>query len=422
MRLSMNTIEKGDKFEDKVLKFLLKEIDDFNTYINPRNHIEVFKKKKYYSRFRKSDIEFDIAIEVYQDKRLPNYSSLILIECKDYKGTVGVDQVNKFLQDVRDLSEGNFSHSLKPIMAISSNLAKSAFNVALERNVGLIKISESNGLKWVLNRSFEKYGINQFLNPESIFVEGKQPYYSNSNWFLYSKNKWFINFRDYLRDVTGTKERNYSSQVEYFSKEKLEIIAKDILIKIEYLDGVVCLSDLLTYETLSSVKLYKDVIPSVHEKNLLGRVDFKSNEIFIYKKENNNEKRDRFTLAHELSHILLGHSRYLDKDSLEEKDLDNLEVLDNSMVAKLEFQANYLASCLLVPKDQLAKNFSKIYDESGLKRRGVFWIYLDNQPENKMMANNIVSKLARHFNVSKSVIKIRLVDFGLLHDERLKLI
>lgn len=417
----MNTTEKGDKFEDKVLSLLMNDVKSFSLSLSHESHIKIFKKKKYYSRFRKGYIEFDIAIEVYRDKNIPNYSSLILVECKDYKKAVGVDQINKFLQDVRDLSEGNFTHGLKPIMAISSRLAKSAYNIAVERNVGLIKISDTDGLKWVLNRSFEKYGINQFLDPESIFVEGEQPSYSNSNWFFYSKNRWFVNFRDYLRDVTGTKERNYTSQVEYFSKEKLESIAKDTLIEIEYLDGVVCLSDLLSYEALSNVKLYKDVIPSVHEKNLLGRVDFKSNEIFIYKKENNDEKRDRFTLAHELSHILLGHSKYLDKDSLEEKDLDNLEVLDNSMVAKLEFQANYLASCLLVPKDQLAKIFSKIYDESGLKRRGDFWIYLDNQPENKMMANNIVSKLARHFNVSKSVIKIRLVGFGLLHDERLKL-
>ncbi len=76
----MNTTEKGDKFEDKVLRLLMKEIEDFNTFINPKNHIEVFKKKKYYSRFRKSDIEFDIAIEVYQDKQIQNYSFLILIE------------------------------------------------------------------------------------------------------------------------------------------------------------------------------------------------------------------------------------------------------------------------------------------------------------------------------------------------------
>jgi len=418
----MNTTEKGDKFEDKVLSLLMKDIKSFSLSLGHENHIKVFKKKKYYSRFRKGYIEFDIAIEVYRDKNIPNYSSLILVECKDYKKAVGVDQINKFLQDVRDLSEGSFTHGLKPIMAISSRLAKSAYNIAVERNVGLIKISDTDGLKWVLNRSFEKYGINQFLDPESIFVEGEQPYYSNSSWFFYSKNKWFINFRDYLRDITGTKGRNYSSQVEYFSKEKLEIIAKDILIKIEYLDGVVCLSDLLSYEALSSVKLYKDVIPSVHEKNLLGRVDFKTNEIFMYKKATDDEKRDRFTLAHELSHILLGHGKYLDKDSLEENDLDNLEVLDNSMVAKLEFQANYLASCLLVPKDQLAKAFSKIYSNSGLKRRGIFWIYLDNQPENKMIANNIINKLARYFNVSKSVIKIRLIGFGLLHDERLKVL
>ena len=417
----MNTTEKGDKFEDKVLSLLMKDIQSFSLSMGHESHIKVFKKKKYYSRFRKGDIEFDIAIEVYRDKNIPNYSSLILVECKDYKKAVGVDQINKFLQDVRDLSEGSFTHSLKPIMAISSRLAKSAYNIALERNVGLIKINESDGLKWVLNRSFEKYGINQALSSEGIFVNSDQPNYYNSSWFFYAHNRWFSSLKEYLRDITGHKDEVTKSKVKYFSKDTLEDMAKDILIKVDYLDGAVCLSDLLSYEVLSSVKLYQNVIPSVHEKSLLGRVDFKSNEIFMYKKEIDDEKRDRFTLAHEISHILLGHSQYLDKDSLEEGDLDNLEILDNSMVAKLEFQANYLASCLLVPNDQLAKEFSKIYSNSGLKRRGVFWIYLDNQPENKMIANNIVSKLARYFDVSKSVIRIRLIGFGLLHDERSKM-
>ncbi|MBF2718903.1 ImmA/IrrE family metallo-endopeptidase [Psychrobacter sp. NG254] len=413
----MNTTEKGDKFEDKVLTLLMKEIEDFNTFINPKNHIKVFKKKKYYSRFRKGDIEFDIAIEVYQDKEILNYSFLILIECKDYKGPVGIDQLNKFLQDVRDLSEDNFSYSLKPIMAISSTLAKSAFNVALERGVGLIKINESDGLKWVLNRSFEKYGINQALSSESIFVEGDQPNYYNSSWFFNSHDEWFSSAKDYIRYITGNKSVGLKSQVKYFAKDSLEDIARGILTNVKYSDGAVSLPDLLSHKSLSSVKLYKEVIPSPHEQNLLGSVDFKSKEIFMYKKEIEDEKRDRFTLAHEISHILLGHGQYLNKDSLEENDLSDLEILDNSMIAKLEFQANYLASCLLVPKDQLAKIFSKIYSESGLVRRGEFWIYLDNQPENKMIANNIVSKLARYFNVSKSVIKIRLIGFGLLHDE-----
>ncbi len=307
-------------------------------------------------------------------------------------------------------------------MIISSNLAKSAFNIALERNVGLIKINENDGLKWVLNRSFEKYGINQALSSEDIFVNSDQPIYYNSTWFFYSQSRWFSNLKDYLLHITGQKDKTSKSQVRYFSKNSLENMAKDILLKVEYSDGAVCISDLLSYDVLSNVMLHRDVISSVHEKNLLGSVDFKSNEIFMYKKEVDDEKRDRFTLAHEISHILLGHSEYLDKDSLEEDDLDNLEILDNSTIAKLEFQANYLASCLLVPNEQLAKAFAEIYSESGLKRRGEFWIYLDNQPENKMRANNIITKLSRYFNVSKTVIKIRLIGFGLLHDERLKVL
>ncbi|WP_394124657.1 ImmA/IrrE family metallo-endopeptidase [Psychrobacter nivimaris] len=418
----MNTTEKGDKFEDKVLTLLMKEIEDFNTFINPKNHIKVFKKKKYYSRFRKGDIEFDIAIEVYQDEKIPNYSSLILIECKDYKGPVGVDQVSKFLQDVRDLSEDNFSYSLKPIMAVSSTLAKSAFNVALERGVGLIKINESDELKWVLNRSFEKHGVNQSLSSESIFVEGHEPKYYGSYWLFYANNKWFSSIKDYIKHITGHKSKGLKSQVKYFAKDTLDDIAGSILTEAKYLEGAVSLSDLLSHKVLDSVKLYIDIIPSVHENNLLGRVDFESNEIFIYKKEVEDIKRDRFTLAHEISHIILGHGQYLSRDSLEESDLANLEVLDNSIIAKLEFQANYLASCLLVPKNQLAKVFSKIYSELGLKQRGVFWIYLDSQPENKIVANNMISKLARHFNVSKSVIRIRLIGFGLLHEEKLKIL
>ena len=97
-------------------------------------------------------------------------------------------------------------------------------------------------------------------------------------------------------------------------------------------------------------------------------------------------------------------------------------ILDNSMVARLEFQANYLAGCLLIPKKQLEKEYLRIYSELGLVQRGIFWIYLDNQPINKLAAHNVISKLARYFDVSKSVVRIRLIGFGLLHDMRIKVI
>lgn len=307
-------------------------------------------------------------------------------------------------------------------MAISSRLAKSAYNIALERNVGLIKISDTDGLKWVLNRSFGKYGINQALSSESIFVDGEKPKYYSSHWFFYNNSMWFSNIKEYIGYITGEDQVSFRNDIEYFSKGSLEDLAKSILESINYLEGTVLIDDLLYYEVLNNTKLHTNITASMNEKNLLGRVDFESNEIFIYKNDVEDEKRDRFTLTHEISHIILGHGRYLDKDSLEESDLADLDFLDNSMVAKLEFQANYLVGCLLVPQKQLVKEFLKIYSELGLVRRGIFWVYLDNQPGNKLIANNVISKLARYFNVSKSVIRIRLIGFGLLHDMRTKVI
>ncbi|WP_240047857.1 hypothetical protein [Pseudomonas sp. JV241A] len=52
----------------------------------------IHRKKKYFSRYRESFIVFDIAIEV----RLPDRddpSVIVLIECKNYDGTIPIDDV-----------------------------------------------------------------------------------------------------------------------------------------------------------------------------------------------------------------------------------------------------------------------------------------------------------------------------------------
>lgn len=416
----MNTTEKGDKFEDLIYKLLLKDIEEGNTTINPKFYINASKKKKYYSRYREKEIEFDIAIEVYQDINLPNLTALILVECKDYKGAVGVDQLNKFLDDIRDIAEDELTYKIRPIMAISSNLAESAFNKAKNRGVGFIKINENYEVKWILNRSFKQYGINQNLDPESIFVRNTLPEYYVSRWIFYYHNQWFNRFENYFCYILGLKNSESRPKVKYYSKIELEDIAQRILDEIDYSEGALNLTDLLSFPALEKVKLYRDVTPNEHEKNLLGRVDFQTNEIFIYHTEILDSHRDRFTITHEIAHILLGHDNYLIRDTLEETDLLQSDILSDNMIGRLEFQANYLAGCLLVPKLTCVKQFLKIYLEMQLRRRGKFWIYLDNQPENKMIANNMLSKLARYFNVSKSVIKIRLMGFGLLHDKRIE--
>ncbi|PAT64810.1 hypothetical protein CIK80_07045 [Psychrobacter sp. JB193] len=68
----MNTTKKGDDFEEVIYELFLQDIKDNKTTINSSSYIKAFRKKKYYSRYREKYIEFDIAIEVYQDIKLPN--------------------------------------------------------------------------------------------------------------------------------------------------------------------------------------------------------------------------------------------------------------------------------------------------------------------------------------------------------------
>jgi hypothetical protein len=90
-----NTVSIGDKFESQVFD-LIKKLVENEDFIVSGKKSKVFWKKGYYSQARKKDVIFDIAIETYLNANAENYSSLIIIECKDYEGTVPVDDVEEF--------------------------------------------------------------------------------------------------------------------------------------------------------------------------------------------------------------------------------------------------------------------------------------------------------------------------------------
>ena len=90
----MNTIEKGDKFEDKIYKLFEQEISEGRFFAN-KECCRIFQKKGYYSKDRGKEIIFDISIEISLPGQL-TYSILTLIECKDYSGKIPVDDVEEF--------------------------------------------------------------------------------------------------------------------------------------------------------------------------------------------------------------------------------------------------------------------------------------------------------------------------------------
>lgn len=415
MRLSMNTTKKGDDFEEVIYELFLQDIKDNKTTINSSSYIKAFRKKKYYSRYREKYIEFDIAIEVYQDVQLPNMSNLLLIECKDYKGAVGVDQLGKFLDDIRDISEGELTYKIRPIMAISSNLAEGAFNKAKNRGVGLVKLNSEKTLTHILNRKYRYQNVDTKYDVEGIFVKGELPSSSNLSYMMYAQSQWFFGVEDYIKFLIGQPFNNSSQKVDFIPKVGLDNLAEKILMEIDYSDGSVNLDKIVLLDTLSHITIVKDV--TNHDHRLLGKIDFIQQEIYLYKQSDDNLHRDRFTLAHEISHILLDHGRYLIKDTFSDEDMNGESRNRNGFISKLEFQANYLASCILMPKKTFVDRFLEIYKKLGLTPRGKVFLYNDKQECNKIMVNNVLVGLSRHFNVSKKAVEIRLKDLGILFDE-----
>lgn len=415
MRLSMNTTKKGDDFEEVIYELFLQDIKDNKTTINSSSYIKAFRKKKYYSRYREKYIEFDIAIEVYQDVKLPNMSNLLLIECKDYKGAVGVDQLGKFLDDIRDISEGELTYKIRPIMAISSNLAEGAFNKAKNRGVGLVKLNSEKTLTHILNRKYRYQNVDSKYDVEGIFVKGELPSSSNLSYMMYAQSQWFFGVEDYIKFLIGQPFNNSSQKVDFIPKVGLDNLAEKILMEIDYSDGSVNLDKIVLLDTLSHITIVKDV--TNHDHRLLGKIDFIQQEIYLYKQSDDNLHRDRFTLAHEISHILLDHGRYLIKDTFSNEDMNGESTNKNGFISKLEFQANYLASCILMPKKTFVDRFLEIYKKLGLTPRGKVFLYNDKQECNKIVVNNVLVGLSRHFNVSKKAVEIRLKDLGILFDE-----
>lgn len=152
--------------------------------------------------------------------------------------------------------------------------------------------------------------------------------------------------------------------------------------------------------------------------NVLGKITFDPLEIRIYRSMDHTKEREKFTLAHELGHYLLTHSRYMTGEYTEEVDLnvENPAEIGVKDIMRMEWQANYFASCLLLPTNPFVTDFFSVTDSFGLKDRGFGALYLDEQPCNLDSFYKITHMLKRKYQVSREVVKLRLKKLGLLNE------
>lgn len=133
----MSTTARGDDFEKRVYDALADELRNERLCASPKS-AQIFRKKAYHSKDRDSDIITDVSIEVFLPGR-QRPSLVWVFECKDYSGSVPVNDVEEFHAKLQQIGEDNTKGSF----VTSGALQSSALAFARSKGIGVIRLLPS---------------------------------------------------------------------------------------------------------------------------------------------------------------------------------------------------------------------------------------------------------------------------------------
>lgn len=430
----MNTTEFGDVLEKQVNDYLSKLIAA-DLYWVRKESCKIFWKKGYYSAQRRSEIIFDIAIEVWMPGA-SEYSLLILVECKRYTTRrVPVGDIEEFFQKVQQVSSGN----RKAILASNAAFESGTRSFAESNGVGLLRYLDASNAKWELYRSpsigatsasmAEAESINDALSRQEYTRHAMDLYMQASG--LLTNSFW--DFTENLIRNSGLSVAQIravenlrgkpKNQVPFIEDAHLEEKAIAVLRASGYKEGEVSLVQICALEEKrTGLRVHLNARHFGDETGIraLGKISFVPLEITIFEQETSIPGREQFTLAHELGHHLLGHSEYIAGEYCDDSDfaLRRSSRLLGPEIARIEYQANYFASCLLMPTKNFLGDFRQIAHSLDINDKGFGALYVDNQPCNNENFYRATGALMRIYGVSRAAVSIRLETLGLLRDFR----
>lgn len=407
-----STFSRGDLFEKKTYELLKKLLDEDEFYVSGKRS-KIFRKKAYYSERRKSEIVFDIAIETYLPQN-SNYSLLTLIECKNYKSPVPVSDIEEFDSKIRQISE----HNTKGILITNSTFQSGAYNLAVSSGIGLARVNDNDAFEWLVNRKANNSPVLTKKEAVTLLESDGQKGVS----FLAINGEFVLpTIAELLLQTQIIDHFRYKEKfinLPFITNQRID----EIVSRLESYD-------IYTGRMLDEIKICKFLeskypvtfdFEATLDDNILGRIQFDPLKIQIAKKLRNDLARWRFTLAHEIGHLIL-HSKLLQEKIGEKTDTEfslSFKFAVSEMTSKrLEYQANLFASHLLLPISTLNAVIRRYFAEESIYKGYLYW---DHQPVNQQLAMNLLAKINKIYGVSFEVARVRLITLGFLVDDRYK--
>jgi hypothetical protein len=433
-----SSVSRGTELELRVLSLLQRLIQANRFFAKPES-CRVFHRKPYYSRDRRAEIVFDIAIEVsIPGIRIP--SMVCLIECKHYEHPVPVSDVEEFFAKVQQVAAANS----KAILASTNSFQRGAIEFAQAKGIGLLRVFPTAEFKWILHRSASSLPMARSLSQDAeVWRALTEEHYKSARFdcfctvgelFMYSLpdflGKVIVDALDPISLDAIAAERHEVEAVPFLSGDEIEQRCHAVHAAIRYFGGVVPLDCVCEWQQRNAgLTITIGAAPSREEfeRGILGRISFNPPSITIFR-DRLDSRRQRFTLAHELGHLALGHGTYLEAESVDAMDIEKADRaggdvqrpecgdwLADDDIRRLEWQANCFASCLLLPRNQFIASAMDCARQLNITDRGHGLLYLDQQPVNTRNYRLFTDALMQAYDVSRTAVSIRLKGLGLLH-------
>lgn len=405
----ISSIEKGDSFEEKVFNIIRDLLINDEFFVSGKKS-KIFWKKKYQSVKTNSEVEVDISIETYLNGA-EKYSLLTVIECKNYKGRIPVNDIRELSSILNEIGE----HNTKGILISNSAFQKGTLEFAKRTQIGLGRINFTNEIDWVNHRLDKKVKVPD-LSETNLELSADK--IKKSNFVAVNNNIRFNTLPDLLINV-GVLDR-YSNLTKYINipfktKENIKKAIDNIFDGSFYKNEELNIEKACTKltETFGVEFIFDEELPN----HILGKIEFNPLKIFVTKSLKTDIYRWRFTIAHEFGHLILHKqllNKYIDKKVDKDDALSFIQSNNFTNNKRLEIQANIFASNALLPNNSLTEKVKEYFEKERIHKG---YLFFDNQPINQRLVLSFLSELQRDFKVSKYVAKYRLIELGLLEDE-----